>query len=720
MRITSISNVLSYDPVTYEVTSPSQDWLEEGFRPNDWVLIRRLDSGGGVISDEWNQIQSVSNQICDFVSAISFYDFTLGEIMEFYVVTAQNIYTKVEKDEVDVILNHTLNDTPGVPSSLIDGEVTKIRFSSINGSSVGVPIAGIPLGYQSGQMLISSSITKLAPTDSFFRYQIDLEFVNTGMYDDGTWFLGPSCLKAYISQEWARVSGEPYARQSKVYAESADTGYYDEPFNFGVANSELIQGLSEVSYCDTTSHSIVVDGPTTDLQIGACYLSIDDTYYKNKITNQLNLSMVIPSTDLVVGSLLSAVNPDGAQYEISVTNINSVGSETTIDLDIIPNADFDTFMEGRDSGDRKFLLWVKCGSQNLLANDVDMICIPPPADPLLLQHSVEYLDHSQNYTYEAVDLDYRDFNTEDDLASYNEFLLEKGVIYEQFNVYIEGRNTVTNDRFTLKTFSFSFDGVQISGDGRYLLDESIAVNSGLPSTSEKINSLFKLQPALDTLTEYGVSIYIPVLLDWRYWLPQNNVSTDFYPNQNKNWQQYDGSGDWQVQIRLELVRDGLGHNHSSDINILDYDSEPLINSDIQLYIDATNTNVGVVTEGELMRIVATHTLISGNWQAGVWGMITVEPKEIGPRKIISTAIPYDYDSSNPLKPIDNVAMTVTFPSPNVARMECHFNPDLIDLSNGVKFTSKIKQTCIEEPVFKTMTDGTIKTTTTGENKTIAN
>ena len=92
-----------------------------------------------------------------------------------------------------------------------------------------------------------------------------------------------------------------------------------------------------------------------------------------------------------------------------------------------------------------------------------------------------------------------------------------------------------------------------------------------------------------------------------------------------------------------------------------------------------------------MRVRGTHTLTSGNWnQSSVWGMITIEPYESAQRWICSSIIPFDNNASNPLTPITGLLASLTFPSINVAVFECFFDSTKINLSNGVKFTSKIK------------------------------
>jgi hypothetical protein len=137
--------------------------------------------------------------------------------------------------------------------------------------------------------------------------------------------------------------------------------------------------------------------------------------------------------------------------------------------------------------------------------------------------------------------------------------------------------------------------------------------------------------------------------------------------------------------------------------------------------DATNNIVGVVPAGNLMRIVATHKNTLGAWDVpSTWGMITIEPYESDRRWICSTIVPFDNDSNNPLTPLTGLLCALTFPLPDVARMECYFDSNLIDLSNGVKITAKIYSG--KEPIIgqKTTAPNDLpKTIETGADKTLA-
>jgi hypothetical protein len=266
---------------------------------------------------------------------------------------------------------------------------------------------------------------------------------------------------------------------------------------------------------------------------------------------------------------------------------------------------------------------------------------------------------------------------------------------------------------------FDFTSVPFNGT-QHLLNLTIPVQSQLPTTSVKRDASLFLLPSANITGEYGINLYFPFLYRWEYWLPQNNADADFYPNdQTKNWYPYGNTGDWTVRLYVQLIKDGLAYIYDNAVTINNYDSDPEIDQEIELYRVSTGQNVQVVIDGEQHRVVATHTLTDGTgWdQLGTWGMITVEPTESSPRYIVSTVVPYDYNPSNPLSPISGLLVNIDYPSPNVAVMECYFDPTIMDLSNGVKFTTKIKGCASEEFLTqKITTDNVVKETTYGESK----
>jgi hypothetical protein len=474
-----------------------------------------------------------------------------------------------------------------------------------------------------------------------------------------------------------------------LYDFDANTGWFNEAHNTSPTNSTLVQGITELDYCQPTTVDIVVDGVITEIGLGGAYRSTNDSYYKNRTFKQDVITMLIPTSDVGLALLTSELNEDGAGYEIEINSVNTVGSQTTINITFTPNSDFTTFMENVDDGDRLFYLWVKCGNINHLAFGGQLTCDPPVGGVLPMVDDYGFLDHSKNVDTASGSRTGFESDTEDDVAYFGSFLLEKNEIYDAFTVKVEAFNTTTGDDFTLQESLFSFGGVQISGDGRYLLDEIQTINSELPLTSLKREASLKLEPTLDTPTEYGVKIYYPFLLNWKYWIAQNNASVDFYPTQDKNWEQYDNVGDWIIRVELSLIKDGLAFTHSNQIIDNPYNNDDNIDSVINTFLQPSNTLVNVIPFGSQLIVESKHTNLIGSWSDTTWGMITVEPTESSPRWICSSVVPSDSNPNNPLSPISGSVISIDYPSPNIAVMRCLFDSNKINLTNGVKFTAKI-------------------------------
>ena len=712
IRISSLTNPFIIDPVLKSFTLSSGSWLKEGFRVGDSVYMAIYDSNGNLVTS-WNaNAQIVSDTVLDVDSLPQIPNVQNGESLELQVPT------KAGRGDLECLFNLVSNTNGGQEFSLIDGEVTRGIFTDTNSIIVGASQTAVLTGKKSGQFVYSISITRETSTIANSRiFRLDVVFANSGIYDL-QWFDSSDCLKTLIKVQWSRDTGDVSNLYTNSFSNSANTGWFNEAFNTSAINSSLTQVVSSIDYKNASTHTIKVDGITTNIGLGACYIPTDETYYKNQTLSQSNIAMLSYTRNVSIASQVSAQNASGAGYTITVNSVTVSGTETTINFTFTPNALFFTFMDARDAGDRLFYVWVKCGNVNWLAFNNQLEYTPPPGAPINIINEVSYYDHSQNLNDGSGSDFTLNFNTEDDLGYFGSFLLEKESIYSSFVARIQAYNPVTGADITLLQAVFDFTGVPYSSDGRYLLNEVIAINTILPLTSLKREAKLYLEPSLDTSTEYGVSIYFPFILRWEYWLQQLNASVDFWPNQNKNWLQYDNTGDWEVRLQLEL-NDDLSHTYEKEIVILDYDSETDLKNDISLKIESTGQTVGIIVEGELMRVTATHEILNAYvWNPSeIWGQITVEPYEGGPRWMVSTAVPTDGNVLNPLNPISGTLVNITYLSPKIAKMECFFDPSKIDLSKGCKFTSKIKG-CQGEPV-KTMTDGTTKTMTDETSKTIA-
>jgi hypothetical protein len=697
----------------YEITSPSASWVEEGFRINDNITISIWDPYSSIPLNSYAAtIDYIDDNVIGVNTLLGWYNVTDQQYATIHV-------TGRDRDTLDVLLNQVLNSTAGTEFSLIDGEVTRFKFTGINTTTVGTTLTGAQTGLQSGQFDATARLERLANPNAYERaYELVINFIQSGVYSS-TWFETSNCLKSFIKLEWASLANEPFGKTIKVFNDAADTGWFDQAYNTQVANATLVQGIDYLDYQFPTTGQFVIDSASTDYGFGAAYISIDTAYYKNRPFNQSEITMVIPSSEFTVGvPIASELNEFGAGYTLEITAINTVGTVHTVDFEFIPNAAFNTFFDGLELGNRNFYVWAKWGTVNLLLFSGELETTPPIGGALTPVR-VDFFDHSEQLT-EAVNNDVNNSgNIEDDFGFSGIFRLDEGVQYESMTARIEAYNTVTEESFTLNQVFFDFTSVPFNGT-QHLLNLTIPVQSQLPTTSVKRDASLFLLPSADITGEYGINLYFPFLYRWEYWLPQNNADADFYPNdQTKNWYPYGNTGDWTVRLYVQLIKDGLAYIYDNAVTINNYDSDPEIDQEIELYRVSTGQNVQVVIDGEQHRVVATHTLTDGTgWNPlETWGMITVEPTESSPRYIVSTVVPYDYNPSNPLSPISGLLVNIDYPLPNVAVMECFFDPTIMDLSNGVKFTTKIKGCTSEEFLTqKITTDNVVKETTYGESK----
>lgn len=706
--LSSSASPFILDPTTNTVISGSVAWEQEGFRVGDTVEGRVTESGGTIVNSWSATVTYVSGNTIKF-DTIPYWAETSLQQLVFFVVVGRN------RQSIECFLNHVFNSVPSNDFSLIDGEATRFRFSHIDTMAVSSTQNATIVGNQSGQYLTGAQITRLAnPAVSDTRYTLEVYFVNSGIYDQ-TWFDSSECLKAILKMMWSSIDGEPFQQTPLIYNNSANTGWFNEAHNSDPINAELIQGVNEIDYTVNTPFTLIVDGPITDLGIGSSYIPLNDGYFKNKVQNQGVFGMIIPTSDLSITTYNSELNTVGAGYQIKIDDIQVVGSVTSIECVFIPNAMLTAFMKSSEDGDRTFYIWVKCGNLNLLAFSGQLTTSPPVGGELIMETSKAFYDHAENTNDGSGLVTYNRFDTEDDLAYWGNFLMSKGGNYSSFRVRIEAFNTVSEEDFTLKETVFSFATTQIDSGGIYLIDDIISVNPQLPTTSLKRDALLKRDATIDTVDKFGVSIYYPFILDWRYWVQQLNANTDFYPTQNKNWQQYSGSGNWVVRMEIELIQDGLAFTHSDEVAILDYNAKTQVVTSLQYIREINSSVVSSLVFGEIMRIKSKHINMLGSWNPTTWGMITDEPKESQPRCISSTVIDFDNSSTNPLYPLPGETKAKLTLVADVAYIECLC--DMTKVTGLIQsFTAKIKDPLPPlPPLYKTTSPDDINKTTSPDD-----
>ena len=732
IRVSTLNNPFTFDPLLYILTSPAVSWLDEGIRSGDLVYIARYTASGNLSHSHTATVTSVTDTELNVDSWVNnlFYDIGAGDLM--VVTPVVSVGGAVRRRE-DLLLefNHSLNNQAGSGSSLIDGELTRSFFSNLSALGIGGTQSGAIVGNESGQFLQSTDIEYLGTNaDGFNQYTITFVFANSGIYDQ-EWFALGNCLKVFVRGLWSSKVGEVFDRVEFTYDNQANTGWFNEANNVSIATGgSVVNTFAELEYNvspNTVSFEVDLAGTNiADLAMGGAYVSTDDAYYKNQIYNQENLTYLLPTTTIVATNTYTSNSGvgsySGANWEITVNSITPSGGNAIINLDWSCNSSLQTFFESREADDRLFYLWVKIGNTNHLVYSNQLTKELPVGGALTMNSDYGFLDHSQNTTSIAGDHVGFVGDTEDDIAYYGTFNLELNKqTYNSINLRVEAYNTVSEDKFTLQQTNFSFGGVTYqSSTGKYLLNETSTINTELPTTSNKKDARVTLT-GVDTVSDYEVAVYYPFLLNWKYWLPLEGVSTDFAPNENQNWEQYDNTGNWTIRMVVELDDGGLAFIHENTLIDNPYNNNADVTTTIELQRQSDNSVVTIIPEGEQLFIESTHVLTTGNWDVQkIWGMITVEPKEGAPRWISSTIVAYDNNSNNPLTPISGLLCQISYISATTIKLKCKFDPNKLDTTNGVKITAKIKQVCDDiVEVNKITTDDEDKLTTDDDEKILA-
>ena len=692
---TSTTITLSLDPINNIVTWVGGSFEDEGFRVGDTILFEIYHSNGNIHHTWTTTCQSVNNNQLDVVSIPYWYNFNNGEIL---VISVSGRL----RQGMRMSINHVANGTQGNALSLIDGEPTQCIFDLTTAS----PYQPSFVNKQSGQFAYNATLTFGGVSGIYRTYFLDIEVVNSGIYNQ-QWFSTIQCLKVYVETAWQSLLGEPFANQTLVISENADSGWFNEPYNQDVVDATLIQGIDEINFDQPTTKTITFQSSSPERAFGFAYIPQNDSYYKNVFPNQSTLTGILTS-NLPIGTMVGEALPNGGKMALEVLSITNVGGNTyDAQLLFTPNALYTQFMQNLPEQDRLFYAWLKVGNMNLLLHNSMLVENVPSGGFLSLETSA-FDDHSYNVDFTDANVERFYCNIEDDVAYFCSFLVDNNTSMTQFNAVVEAHNYVTNESFDLQSVVFDLSQIPIQ-NGVMPIDVSAQINATLPTTSVKRNARFWRKNSIDTGSQYGMQLHFPFLIRWEYWLQQANASGDFFPNQNKDWLNYENVGDWSVRVKIESIQNGLSFVSFKEMDLLPYNHNDNIVSNIDLVRVSTGQIVNSIIQGEIMKVVATHESLAGDWEQGAtWGMITIEPKESAPRWLCSTIIDFDNNPNNPLTPIVGSVATLSFPTPNIAKIECYFDTNKINVQNMAKFTSKIKQNCDLLPIQKS--------TTTLENK----
>jgi len=685
-----------------EISRLSGDWEDFSFRVGQSIEVRNPS-----IATFTATILYITGNVMG-LSTIG----TLAPSQSFGTLDWLKLTATNNHDSLDLLVNFIANGSGLNTSSLIDGENTILRFNGLDALSVAGSVSSIQVGHKSGQFDISGEIIFNSVASHVRNYTLTFNSFQGGAYLDSS-FIGSECLKLVAQMQFKVVEGEPSGNPIVTYNESADTGYLNQAFNTGIVNATIVDGINTIDYRNPTTAEFTIDSSAANRHLGALYIPLDGVYYKNNDFSQsihsMQLNAHLPYVD---DTYSSALNNVGAGYDIEIIELGTIGTETTYEITFTPNSDFTAFMDGREDGDRRLVIYFNCGTVNLIVFDGQLTKEPLVAGVLPNVTSHDIIFHNNN-TQDTTGLVLTPISTytEDDLGCIIKFRPEKEAVYTRLVCRVEIHSLVNGDKFTLEQAIFDFNNVQVSTDGIYLLNESIGVTNNLPSSSAKKVATLVRYPSIDVGTTYGVKLYYPFINRWEYWLQQANADVAFYPNQNKDWFHYANDADWNIRIVTSLENDEQAFIFNKGFSITDYDSGNLTTT-IE-YFRENGDPCSAIVDGEIMTIKATHTGTTPLNIDNCWGWIKVEPFESQPYWVNSSVIGNGNDVNNPLY---DLTMTTLL---NSVILECKYNTNQMSIENGVSVSSRAFGNDIFPDYWET-TDGGFFTDDSGDKWTLTN
>lgn len=716
-------------------------FIKEGFRVGDIIIFNAFDGNDALVINKTTTIVSLSDTELIYSSDIGVFHGNPNSS------TTWLIYKITTRSSFNLSLNFIADSnnvaTPSL-GSLIDGQETRLGLASnisLNVLAVNDFTTLVPSGKKSGSFAISNykitrkaNVNRIANAPSFVTKKYEIEFVieNPNILFEEK-FKGSNCLKLVALMKFS-LNQNDNTPTELYYNSNANTGWFDEPYNAGTANSELTQyniptlyynnvGIANqvaFSFALRNFDYLVYDG----FEIGASYVTLSD-YNKNKKDDQSTLLFSGTNKYVYNGSLPTSLNCVADISLTTVTNTDFNGYRLSVVNGNISFSQFySDFFDGRNEDDRRIIIWVKCGNVNHILFDGDLQKKMPVGIEITPVTNF-YTQENNNSTYADVtqtpsnSLSPYTCNIQDNVNLFSEFQLKKTDVNTSVIASIVAVKEVNNeivDEFTLDEMSFGLSQQNWDVWGTLYSDRQY----NLPNASSKKQGFLKLKNVVDANTKVFRLSY-PVMINWRYWLTETNASSIFIGNQtnNKNWRNYslDSLG-YNTYYKLQIERNGVFDYKYQIISFWNYDETGVFTSTIQLFDADTNAVLTSMVLGKKIKVKATH-IYNKIFEYDGWGDIMIETTESNPSWLLSSIVPHQTNTQNPLYPITGTTATYTIVNATTRTIECYLDTSKL-VGSSFTISSKIcdEDIVIIQETFKITEDGVDKLTENSLNKII--
>lgn len=712
------------------------NWGDKGFVIGDSITFEYSLDGGAATSSG-----ASTRTIIDIQGSIMFLsDFIIlnnnftGALMPMSAGSSNsNSVLKINNlsrslpEQFEIYHNIVNNASNANKNSLIDGEQNRFLAENVDAMVPSDTITLFQQGNKSGGAYILAELTRTADlADGRKSFLVQFKYFATWKFEDSTFNI-PSYLTnqqslkpVYFVKAYPETNNPNAGLLIDGYGfNNGNVGWYEENYNGGEDDFLLTsltitdssgQIINEVDHNQTCTISGTFSGPSAfkDFIEGEFYIIPPTSEWKNnEFGHHENIFLASFTAELagVVDSNSYGKN-SGLVNSLNESITAIAGNELSFSFQLSPNSQFTSYINNLQDQERLYRISLTIESDGGTDNENNAVskivkegvltAAPIPDEPYDKVDFAGFYNHWQDISTGVSELTYKG-TTEDDFVYKTVFNLEKSVLWEQMNLSVEVVRDSDGSSFILDSRTFNFNAFTMDSDG--VIQFVGAANTQFIQQyleAPERNQIKIFNTGVDTSTTYEVQVNWSLMANWRYWLTQSNAFLDFFdtalPNngKNKEWVRYLDLAGFSIKLFSRLVKDGIAYFWVNNIDIDDYDSEAAITSQDVVYIDDQGVIQTVLVSGQDMIARADHVLSSGNWdQATTKGWISERGFEDEPNKRISTE--WDWTSqSNPLKPkAGQTAAELTFPAPNIARVECLISTNLVDVDNAT-FVSRIK------------------------------
>ena len=615
--------------------------------------------------------------------------------------------------QFDFALNLVENNIGSGLPSLIDGESQRFSVVMANALTIsGGTDTFAQLGNTSGgSQFTVKTISRLADStiSGNKQYQLIVTYKNW-LCINQTPYDSINAIGDYYEFQAYMITGDPSSTISGTQFQKGNTGFQDEVFNGVTPNyvfTSIVWEDASANVMDAFDFSqpstftiLITGGATADrFNFKMFFVPKDSTEYSvlpNPIENNLMLAINSSLINLSTATAITGnLNDDGAGVDISALTYIVSGSDIQITGVVTPNAAFTTLYEGRDLGDRNYRLWIQMEDStktyktadrvNVLADSGNAKEDIQPLGKLTTVSTLEMSDHNGD-VYALTPDPY----LEDDCLVNVEYTLPKNLLtnpWLSIRMRMVAVRASDGERFTLEETIYDTSNLPAnSTTGILPLDFTENRGYKLPATSDKHDITVQLFPSLDTGSVFGVQIQYPFIVKYQSWLPMPQAANDFISANSQNWYPYSSSATWSVQF--EIAHEISAGEYIDDLPFTIHQYDDWSESSAITFKKTDDTAITKPFTDQITKVFATHTVDTEDWNGNEWGLIHVRPKYGAPQWLIGSVLTHS-DTNNALYPPTGETKGKKTVTAKVVTIEALFNPDLIDTSGDLTFTSRV-------------------------------